>query len=127
MCVEEAHGILGLGLEGATGGYVAYDHNKTPKNIEKADVAVEGADVKIKMDVWRYELGTGDGDRECECAEWWVGRGDCASGRQDRDGISYQHKNEGNFQYWATEMKFVGFMPLIYNDEADQQDIDNVF
>ena len=51
MCVEEAHGILGLGLEGATGGYVAYDHNKTPKNIEKADVAVEGADVKIKMDV----------------------------------------------------------------------------
>ena len=49
--MEEAHGILGLGLEGATGGYVAYDHNKTPKNIEKADVAVEGADVEIKMDV----------------------------------------------------------------------------
>jgi hypothetical protein len=48
MCVEEAHGILGLGLEGVTGGYVAYDHDKTPKKIEKADVAVGVADIETR-------------------------------------------------------------------------------
>ena len=57
MFVEEAYEILDLEVEGAISGYLAFDYDRTPKKTEEAVMVVEGADIKVKMEIENLNKG----------------------------------------------------------------------